>query len=153
LLCFTKLQKIRITDHCKNGRTINQQIQDMIDAAVLAANQQSQAVQQQLQQQLQLANQQLVTLQAAQVVKAPQPQPPPAIQPPAQIVFVLSPGTSVGQGINNLIDYSPKAGADVAKAATMKLYVDHDLYRDKINGFLESLRSRAIQQGWYKSYF
>jgi hypothetical protein len=41
----------------------------------------------------------------------------------------------------------------VAKAATMKLSVEHDLDREKLNGFLEALRSRAIQQGWYESIF
>jgi hypothetical protein len=69
------------------------------------------------------------------------------------VAFALSPGTAIGRGSHNLIDYSSKAGAEVAKTATAKLSVEHDLDREHLNGFLEALRSRAIQQGWYESIF
>jgi hypothetical protein len=151
-----------------SARLTQQQIQDMIDAAVLAANQQQQvaiaaavdaanqqhlAAQQNLQQHLQQANQQLVNLQAAQIPAQQPPQaavlPAAAIIPQPPVVFALSPGTAVGRGANNLIDYNTKVGAEVAKVATAKLAVEHDLDREHLNGFLEALRSRAIQQGWY----
>jgi hypothetical protein len=156
-----------------SARLTQQQIQDMIDAAVLAATQQQQVAiaavvdaanqqhlgaQQNLQQQLQQANQQLVNLQAVQIpAQQEQPQaavpPAAAIVPPPPVVFALSPGTAVGRGVNNLIDYNTKVGAEVAKVATAKLAVEHDLNREHLNRFLEALRSRAIQQGWYDGLF
>jgi hypothetical protein len=51
------------------------------------------------------------------------------------------------------INYSTKAGAEVAKRATSKLSVDHDLDQEHLNTFLEALQSRAIQQVWYAGSF
>jgi hypothetical protein len=126
-------------------------------ASLTAAQVQAQA-QQVLAQQLAQANQQINALQAAQAaVQGAQPVPGgapaivPIIAPP--VVFALSPGTAIGRGLNNLIDYNTKSGSEVAKAATSKLSVEHDLDREHLNGFLEALRSRAIQQGWYDRIF
>jgi hypothetical protein len=112
------------------------QVQQMIDAAVEVANQQNALVQAQahqvLAQQLAQANQQINALQstqaavqAAQVVPGGAPAMVPVIAPP--VVFALSPGTAIGLGLNNLIDYNTKSGSEVAKAATSKLSVEHDL--------------------------
>jgi hypothetical protein len=128
-------------------------IQMAIDAAVQAAEQVFQAQLQQTQQDLLAAQQQLQALQAAGVQPPVQAQAPPAPVVQPAVVFALSPGTAAGRGINNLIDYSTKTGTEVAKAATTKLSVEHDLDREHLNGFLESLRSRAIQQGWYDGIF
>ena len=123
-----------------------QAIQALIDAAVQAAVQQQQQLTNQLQQQLLATTQQLAAVQAMQIQAA---QVAPAAQP---VVFALSPGTAVGNA-DNLIDYRTKIGAEVAKQARAKLAVEHDLDKEHLNGFLEALKSRAIQQGWYDGIF
>jgi hypothetical protein len=138
------------------GNLTAAQVQQMIEEAVEEAVQQNVQDQQQLAQQLAQANQQINALQAGQAAQAAAvipagAQPVQAIPPP--LAFALSPSTAIGLGINNLIDYNSKSGSEVAKAATAKLSVEHDLDREHLNGFLESLRSRAIQQGWYDRIF
>ena len=123
-----------------------QAIQALIDAAVQAAVQQQQQLTNQLQQQLLATTQQLAAVQAMQIQAA---QVAPAAQP---VVFALSPGTAVGNA-DNLIDDRTKIGAEVAKQARAKLAVEHDLDKEHLNGFLEALKSRAIQQGWYDGIF
>jgi hypothetical protein len=126
-------------------------IQAAIDAAVYAEEQAVQAQLNQTQQDLIAAQQQVQALQAAGAHQ--QVQIPVAPVPPAAVAFVLSHGTAAGRGANNLIDYNTKTGTEVAKAATARLSVDHDLDREHLNGFLEALCSRAIQQGWYDGIF
>jgi hypothetical protein len=142
------------------ARLTQAQIQQMIDAALDQANQANLVQRQQIEQQLIQANAQIAQMQAQQAaqqeaIQAGAAVQQPAVQPavPAPVVFALSPGTAVGQGVNNLIDYNTKAGVEVAKTATLKLSVAHDLDREHLNGFLEALRNRAIQQGWYDGIF
>jgi hypothetical protein len=89
------------------------------------------------------------------VVVVPASAQPVQVQalPPPPLAFALSPGTAIGLGTHNLIDCNTKSLSEAAKSAMAKLSVEHDLDRENLHGFLESLRSRAIQQGWYDRIF
>jgi hypothetical protein len=128
-------------------------VQAMIQAAVAAAeanfnaqvNEANQA-NAQLQQDLQLAQNQIAALAAQPPViqQVQLAQVPPAA--PAQARFALTPA-KVG-AVNAIIDYSTTTGAKLYKAAIEELTVKFDLDRQNLHDFLESLRSRAIEQGW-----
>jgi hypothetical protein len=141
--------------------TRNQQVQDMINAAVqqvqIAMQQQMDAIAQQADIDRAQATADVATLRAqnAQLqaaLNAQQQQPPqqpvPAGPPPVQPVqFAYTPGTYGAAA--TLIDYNTTNGAKIQKSATEKLDVLHDLDTENLNDFLESFRTRAIAQGWF----
>jgi hypothetical protein len=119
-------------------------VQAAIQAAVQAAEANFQAQLQQTQQQLQAAQQQLQAIQVGAAVPPVVPVVAPAVPPP--VVFAHSPATTGAAAA--FIDYNSANGAKIQKAAVEKLHVEHDLDRNSLHDFLESLRSRAIACGW-----
>jgi hypothetical protein len=125
-----------------------QQIQDLVNAAV-------QAAQQAMQQQINAAQNDIAALraqnaalqQAAAAPAAVQQQAIPAAAQPVQ--FAYTPGTYGAAA--TLIDYNSTNGAKIQKSATEKLDVLHDLDSENLNDFLESFRTRAIAQGWFNT--
>jgi hypothetical protein len=129
-------------------------VQAMIDAAVqaaeanmaaqMAATNQANA---QLRQDLQAAQNQIAGLIAQPAVAQPQVMAPPQQPPPVPVQFALTPATA--GAANAIIDYTTTTGAKLYKAAIEELTVKFDLDRQNLHDFLESLRSRAIEQGWF----
>ena len=76
--------------------------------------------------------------------------PPPQAQVPHQVVqFAYTPGT-YGTAFD-LIDYHTPNGAKIQKSAIENLEVTHDLDSENLNDFIESFRTRAINQGWFQT--
>lgn len=105
-------------------------------------------VQQQLQvlnQQLQAAMAQIAQLQARPVQPVQQAAQQVQQQAAPVVQFAYSPAAT---NLNALINYSTTAGIKMYKQATEGLAIKHDLDAEHLNRFLESLRSRAIEQAW-----
>lgn len=116
----------------------------------------------QLNQQLQDAIAQIAQLQAQAQAQVQPAQVQPAQQAPVQVQtqaqaqqvanigaqnvqFAYSPAAT---NANALIDYRTTAGMKLYKQATEGLAFKHDLDAEHLNRFLESLRSRSIEQAW-----
>jgi hypothetical protein len=141
------------------GGLTQAQIENLINQAVTAAqnnlqgqiNQANQALAD-ANQELQNARGQIAALQAIPPLQPQQPQiqvvqqppPPPA---PRVVQFSYTPGTAGAAAA--LIDYTTTAGAKIQKAAIDKLTIEFDLDKEHLYEFLEALRSRAIACGWY----
>ena len=74
---------------------------------------------------------------------------PPQAQIPVQVQFAYTPGT-YGTALD-LIDYHTPNGAKIQRLAIEKLEVLHDLDSENLNDFIESFRTRAINQGWFQT--
>jgi hypothetical protein len=99
-----------------------------------------------VQQQIQQLNQQLQAAMAQIAILQAPAQPVPQVAPVVPVVrFAYSPAAT---NANALIDYTTTAGMKMYKQATEGLAAKHDLDAEHLNRFLESLRSRAIEQAW-----
>jgi chromosome segregation ATPase len=108
-------------------------IQQMINAAV-------QAAQQQLQQELAAARNDLANAQNqinALQANAPINVPPPVVQAVPPEEFGYTPGTIGAAGA--LINYKTSEGAKIQRAAIAKLVVEHDLDKEHLYDFLEAI--------------
>jgi hypothetical protein len=140
--------------------TRNQQIQDLVNSAVQAAQtvmqQQIDAIATQANNDRRQAQNDIAALRALnstlqqEVAAASQLQQAiptiPAVQP---VQFAYTPGTYGAAAA--LIDYNTTNGAKIQKSATERLDVLHDLDAENLNDFLESFRTRAIAQGWFQT--
>jgi hypothetical protein len=130
------------------SRLTQQQVQQLIQQAVVAATNNLQGQIDQANQDLQNAQNQIAVLQAVPLV---QPQQPAAAAVVLPVAFSYTPGTSGAAAA--LIDYTKTAGAKIQKAATEKLPIEFDLDKEHLYEFLEALRSCAIACGWYDTLF
>ena len=136
--------------------TRNQQIQDLVNTAVQAAQtvmqQQIDVIATQVNNDRRQAQNDIAALRALQqevaaAIQLQQAIPTiPAVQP---VQFAYTPGTYGAAAA--LIDYNTTNGAKIQKSATERLDVLHDLDAENLNDFLESFRTRAIAQGWFQT--